>query len=411
MSLVSLDAAKVEQRIQQLEYSRKEVCKQVGIPTITLRRWLNGEVKNIKIKNASKLADALDCSVADISENAESGDILSNDEHNNMIKSFERTGGFVHLSLSENIEASGLLIKSMFRKNLSRKNHVKIYYWLAFSGFLGGNFGRLKKYSDKCFKSSIKHPDPHIQSYGYLIKGISRIMSGERDCSQYFLKSIELNQENFINRGLAYYLLAYRHYIKGDYNQCLTYAYKGLVEMEKVKLKAAKAQLYTYLHLTIAVCHIHFGRLDHAASTMEKARISSTEQNWQRTNAFVEISMAEYLSESGDHISAMALFNKGYKKLDDWGLYQNYVGAIGVKVFTKAGQFDKVEKLIQTHKLVKGEANFVFYLEQLSYYFYKTNKRAKFNEYASDLEKALIHCDAIERLEVFYARTPKYRVS
>ena len=232
MENISLNIDAVIQKMTILNYSRTYVCSKLGIPLITLRRWLNGQVRTVKFLNAKKLADCLGCEISEIINEhlPESG--LSNIEQDSMISELEESGNFVHLCLSENIGSSSTVIKSMLRQGISQSNKVRIYYWIGFSGFLSGNFKRLEKFSQKCYENSKEDPNPILRSYGHFLKGtFNNTTITKKNTPNHFQLVVDLNPNDYLMRSMSIYFMSWQSFFRGDFEESIILSYKALAEI------------------------------------------------------------------------------------------------------------------------------------------------------------------------------------
>ena len=146
---VLIDAGKLQNIIKTAGISKKSICNEMDIPFITLRRWLNGDVKKLRSENFDRLSKILGCSPADIQplENSEVSS-LGSTELRNVVHQLD-TNHYFNSMLFNCWQSSLLIFKALLRPDLQKSAKKGLYYRLGIFYFLNSKLDKLEEIFEK----------------------------------------------------------------------------------------------------------------------------------------------------------------------------------------------------------------------------------------------------------------------
>ena len=120
---LSIDPARLQSAIEKTGLSKKDICSALDIPFVTLRRWVKGEVKQLREENIRKLSSILGCQPNELVERGDNELVLTSSEFSNIMDDLEENNYFN--SMLASCWRSGLMVfKALVRPELKGTQNV-----------------------------------------------------------------------------------------------------------------------------------------------------------------------------------------------------------------------------------------------------------------------------------------------
>ncbi|MFZ5351997.1 MAG: helix-turn-helix domain-containing protein [Bacillota bacterium] len=233
MDYLELNIMQIKNRIDKLDLKHSWLASRIGVSEKTVQRWVTGKTKHIRLSNAVKLAENLQCNLNDIIHPAESFSLGNSDSRNKALRKLYKNGDFYRLIGSTGIDDLHKIFSTIFSENLDSINMIRVLMTLAYLALVQYAHDEAELYIQKTIDLAKRKKcyDGLIVAYSYL--ACSKYDQGEfRAVRQYVEKAIAVAEKDIdkldIKLSVAYNVLSIYHICLGECIEALKYINKNL---------------------------------------------------------------------------------------------------------------------------------------------------------------------------------------
>lgn len=337
------------------------LAEQVGVDAKTLRRWLQGKIKGVRIENAKSLASVLECQLADITLTDDTQLYATEEDQKNAASLLASSSLIEKLGPIGEWDVIESLIKSTVVPNLPKFVLGELYSDLSIASWRQSKIDQAHVYAMKANEIAKEIGDKRLLALSLMsLANISCWRGSIKDSIKTYKSCIELS--TFLEEGnLAsiYSNLGALYWEIGLFDDALSFQNKAKTIFKELDKK---------MNLSIAHCQLSFiflekGELPEALEHTETSIMFARDSFYKRGIEMGKLVKANILALQGENDEALNFLESGMDGFRSLGIDEGFNFEFAGRVMSLLGEFIKAEKFFQYG--ISISSDFPLYLANL----------------------------------------------
>ena len=331
--LVHINSQNIDRLIRQAGLKRTDICKELDIPFVTLRRWLSGQTSSIKRTNAEALSRCLECDIEEIT--ITTADTFSTDERTILEQSKVESSRIAEFVAMDSWSSLSFLLKNFITKNSGDLIKAKGYYWIGMLQYFRGNLSTAIECGKVVLKIGAKYKDAELEACGGNLLGLCYVMKGDSQAVPLLLKVIDNPIVSLENAHACSHLSMWYLSIL-DLENSVKYGIKALAFGEKIPESKFRLLNQCYVNALMCLCYHDKNDIHNEAFAIERLRLAALKTGWKRMRAFYQIFYARFLTHEGDYVAASSIYYEGLAHFPKNDLFYPLLQVVGIEIQRKS---------------------------------------------------------------------------